>query len=209
MGAPAAARALLLVDLQNDFCDGGALAVPGGGAAVAAVGALRARAAAFFGGGVVATQDWHPAGHSSFASAHAGHAPFDALPAAGGALAQTLWPDHCVQGSRGAEFAPGVDVAGVAVVRKGTDPRHDSYSGFEDNAGAVKTELEAVLRGRGVTDVYVCGLATDYCVKFTALHAAARGFNTFLLEDACVRGAHAQRFCARRGAHKHAARRQA
>jgi nicotinamidase/pyrazinamidase len=184
--APAARRrALLLVDVQNDFCEGGALAVPDGAAVIPAIQALRKRAAGFFDGGVFATQDWHPAGHSSFAASHAGRAPFESADLGYGA--QTLWPVHCVQGSAGAEIALGVDVAsGVTVVRKGTDVQYDSYSGFEDNAGMLKTKLEGALRAAGVTDVYVCGLALDYCVKFTALDAAARGFNTFLLEDVCV-----------------------
>lgn len=182
---PAPCRpALIIVDVQNDFCEGGSLAVPDASAVVPAIASLRLRAGPFFTGGVFATQDWHPRHHTSFAASHPGRAPFSSLDLGYGA--QTLWPVHCVQGEKGAEFARGISLENVRVVRKGTDTRFDSYSGFQDNAGMKATELEEFLKSARVTDVYVCGLATDYCVKFTALDAVARGFRTFLVEDACV-----------------------
>lgn len=176
--------ALIIVDLQKDFCEGGALAVPEGAVVVATINNLRSRASSVFGGNVFATQDWHPPDHSSFAASHSGREPLSSIDLGFGV--QTLWPVHCVQGSSGAEFVDGLDLTDAIIVQKGTDARFDSYSGFEDNAGMKKTELEQMLRDRDVADVFICGLATDYCVKFTAIHAAERGFRTFLLSDACV-----------------------
>jgi nicotinamidase/pyrazinamidase len=170
-------KALILVDIQNDFLPGGALAVPRGDEVVPV--ANRVQPAFDL---VVATQDWHPAGHGSFASTRPGRKPGDLDELAG--LPQVLWPDHCVQGSRGAEFAPGLEMNRVETIfRKGTDPGIDSYSGFFDNGHRKSTGLGDYLRGRGATDVYVLGLATDYCVKFTALDARKLGFRTFLVQD--------------------------
>jgi nicotinamidase/pyrazinamidase len=167
----------VLVDIQNDFLPGGALAVPRGDEVVPV--ANRVQSAFDL---VVATQDWHPPGHGSFASMRPGRKPGDVDELAG--LPQVLWPDHCVQGSRGAEFAPGLQMNRVeAIFRKGTDPTIDSYSGFFDNGHRKSTGLGDYLKGRGATDVYVLGLATDYCVKFTALDARKLGFRTFLVQD--------------------------
>jgi nicotinamidase/pyrazinamidase len=172
-------RGLLVVDLQNDFMPGGPLGVPGGDEAVPIANALMARFDI-----VIATQDWHPAGHGSFASQHPGHAPGDVVDLEG--VRQTLWPDHCVQGTPGAAFHPALDLGSVAhVVRKGIDPRIDSYSGFFDNAHRRATGLDAYLRARGVGSVHICGLATDYCVRFTVLDALALGYETRVVVDAC------------------------
>ena len=170
-------KALILVDIQNDFLPGGALAVPRGDEVVPVANRLQPGFEL-----VVATQDWHPAGHGSFASTRPGRKPGD-MDALGG-LPQVLWPDHCVQGSRGAEFAPGLEMNRVETIfRKGTDPAIDSYSGFFDNGHRKSTGLGDYLRGRGVGEVYVLGLATDYCVKYTALDARQLGFRTLLVED--------------------------
>ena len=166
---------LLLVDIQNDFLPGGALAVPAGDQVVPVANRLIREYDL-----VVATQDWHPADHQSFASQHAGAKVGDVVQVAG--LDQILWPDHCVQNTRGAEFAPELDVQFIAhVVRKGTDPAIDSYSGFFDNRRRKATELDQYLRARGVDELHVMGLATDYCVKFTALDAIDLGYRTTLL----------------------------
>ncbi len=171
--------ALVLVDIQNDFCPGGALAVTAGDEVVAVANAWSSRVDL-----VVATQDWHPPTHESFASQHTGKLPGSFIELHG--LPQVLWPDHCVQGTSGAEFHPDLNMAPVeAIFRKGTDPTVDSYSGFFDNGKRKDTGLAAYLKGRGVTRVYVLGLATDYCVKFTALDARACGFETVLLKDGC------------------------
>jgi len=170
-------KALVLVDIQNDFLPGGALGVPRGNEVVPVANRLQPRF-----GLVVATQDWHPKGHGSFASTRPGRKPGD-LAELGG-LPQVLWPDHCVQGTTGAAFAPGLEMNRVeAIVRKGTDPAIDSYSGFFDNGHRKATGLGDYLKGRGATDLYVLGLATDYCVKFTALDALRLGFSVFLVED--------------------------
>jgi nicotinamidase/pyrazinamidase len=172
-------RALLLIDLQNDFVPGGALAVPEGDQIVAVINQLQLRFEL-----IVATQDWHPANHGSFAVNHPGRAPGDVIDLDG--LPQVLWPAHCVQGSPGADFVPALDRSRwVQVFQKGTDPTVDSYSGFFDNGHRKATGLAQFLRERAVTDLYVAGLATDYCVKFTALDATALGFQTWLVEDAC------------------------
>jgi nicotinamidase/pyrazinamidase len=152
--------ALILVDIQNDFCPGGSLAVAGGDEIVPVVNELQKKFNL-----VVATKDWHPPGHASF---------------------ETLWPPHCVQNTEGAEFAPALDTSRVAhVFLKGTDPAVDSYSGFFDNEHKRATGLGDYLRAQGVTDVFICGLATDYCVKFSALDALRLGFRTTVVEDAC------------------------
>jgi nicotinamidase/pyrazinamidase len=172
-------KALVLVDLQNDFLPGGALAVPDGDAVVPVANALMEHFEL-----VVATQDWHPPAHASFASRHEGHEAGEVIEMDG--RPQILWPDHCVRGTRGAELAAGLDREGITdIIRKGTDKRIDSYSGFYDNAHLKDTGLGNYLKARGVEAVYVCGLALDYCVKFTALDAAGLGFRTFVVEDGC------------------------
>lgn len=172
-------KTLLLVDIQNDFLPGGALAVPRGDAIVPIVNGLLPRFDL-----VVATQDWHPADHGSFAANHAGKQPFASIELNG--LPQTLWPVHCVQNTGGACFAPGLDTRRVArVFPKGTDARVDSYSGLFDNGRRSSTGLAEWLKERGARELWVCGLATDFCVKFTALDAVAEGFRVNLITDAC------------------------
>lgn len=173
-------RALIVIDVQSDFMPGGALAVAGGDEVVPAIHRLQAAGGY---GLIVATQDWHPAGHASFGSSH-GLPPGELIDLDG--LQQVLWPDHCVQGTPGAGFFEAWDDGPVeAVFRKGTSPRIDSYSGFHDNGHRKTTGMAAFLRGRGVTAVDVCGVATDYCVRFTALDALAEGFAVRLVLDAC------------------------
>src|SRR5438067_6058826 len=170
-------RALILVDIQNDFLPGGALAVRRGDEVVPVANRVQPGFDL-----IVATQDWHPPDHGSFASRYPGRKPGELSELAG--LPQVLWPDHCVQGSIGAAFAPGLQMNRVeAIFRKGTDPAIDSYSGFFDNGHRKSTGLGDYLKGRGASEVYVLGLATDYCVKFTALDARKLGFRTFLVED--------------------------
>jgi len=172
-----AVRALILVDVKNDFLPGGALAVPRGDEVIPVANRLQDRFDL-----VVATQDWHPARHGSFASVYPGKKPGDRSELAG--LPQVLWPDHCVQGTAGAQFAQSLQMNRVeAIFRKGTDPRIDSYSGFFDNGHRKATGLGDYLKGRGASEVYVLGLATDYCVKFTALDARGLGFRVVLVED--------------------------
>lgn len=171
-------KALLLIDIQNDFLPGGTLAVPDGAAIIPVVNQLQAQFEL-----VVATQDWHPPAHQSFATQHPGHAVLTTIDLHG--LPQVLWPDHCVQGTAGADLAPALHPHRIeAVFRKGTDPAIDSYSGFYDNGHRKSTGLAAYLRGRGVTHLYVAGLAADYCVYFTAKDALTEGFQTSLIEDA-------------------------
>jgi nicotinamidase/pyrazinamidase len=176
-----ATDALLVVDLQHDFLPGGALAVPNGEAVVAPIARL---APAF--DVVVATQDFHPEAHVSFASAHPGAQPYQTIALPGGP--QELWPDHCVRGTRGAELHPGLpDAAVTLLLRKGTRREVDSYSAFRENVGPdgrrPTTGLAAWLQARGVRRVFVCGLARDFCVKWTALDAADAGFETAVLDD--------------------------
>jgi nicotinamidase/pyrazinamidase len=172
-------KSLILVDLQNDFLPGGALAVPQGDVVIPLANQLQIAFRL-----VVATQDWHPANHQSFAVNHPGRKPGDIIKMRG--LPQILWPAHCVQNTRGAQLAPGLMLQRVnKVFRKGTDAEIDSYSGFFDNGHQRATGLGEYLQDKGVADVYVMGLATDYCVKNTALDAVGLGFNTFLIEDAC------------------------
>lgn len=171
-------KALLLIDIQNDFVPGGRLAVPDGDAILPLVNALQTQFDL-----VVATQDWHPAGHQSFASSHPGRAPFEQIDLHG--LPQTLWPDHCVQDTPGAALHPALDTRRIeAIFRKGMAPDIDSYSAFFDNGHRKATGLAAYLRGRGVTDVYLAGLAGDFCVYFSALDAQAEGFTTHVITDA-------------------------
>ncbi len=172
-------NALILVDIQNDFLPGGALPVPEGDRIIPLANRLQAAFPL-----VVATQDWHPPGHGSFATMYPGKNLGDFGELAG--LPQVLWPVHCVQHSRGAEFAPGLDTARVErVFQKGIDPEIDSYSGFFDNGHRRATGLGDYLRERGVTHVFIAGLATDYCVKFTALDARRLGFAVTVIADAC------------------------
>jgi len=170
---------LLLVDIQNDFLPGGALAVPGGDEIVPVVNELMNQFDL-----VVATQDWHPRDHVSFLTNHAGHKMFDQIDADG--LKQVLWPEHCVEWTGGAMFASGLDTRRIdQVFPKGTDNRIDSYSGFFDNGRRHSTGLGDWLRARGVGNLTVGGLATDYCVKFTVLDALAEGFQVTVRMDAC------------------------
>ncbi len=163
-------EALIVIDVQVDFCPGGALAVAGGDGIVAGV---NARMGDF--GTVVLTQDWHPAGHSSFASAHPGKAPFETTEMAYGT--QVLWPDHCVQGSGGAAFHPDLETDRAALIlRKGMNPEIDSYSAFFENDQRTATGLEGWLRSRGIERLTFVGLATDFCVAWSALDAAKLGF---------------------------------
>jgi nicotinamidase/pyrazinamidase len=172
-------RALIVTDVQNDFCPGGALAVPGGDQVVPVINRIMDGF-----GVVVATQDWHPRHHLSFASNHTGRKPFDTVPSGG--MEQVLWPDHCVQGTRGAEFHPGLNTDPAhLIIRKGTDPDIDSYSTFIENDRKRITGIEGYLRSLGITEVYLCGLATDFCVLYSALDAAALGFSTLVVIDAC------------------------
>lgn len=170
--------ALIVVDIQNDFLPGGALAVPRGDETVAIANRLMPLFPT-----VVLTADWHPADHASFASQHAGKAPYDVVTMPYGN--QVLWPDHCVAGTTGADFAAGLEtVRAHAVIRKGTDKNCDSYSGFLAADRKTPTGLAGYLKSRGVTTVFVCGLATDFCVAWTAQDAAVAGFKTYLIEDA-------------------------
>ena len=171
-------RALLLIDIQNDFLPGGALAVPGGDAILPLVNQLQERF-----GLVVATQDWHPQNHKSFASQHTGRQVFDVVELQG--LEQVLWPDHCVQETAGADFTAELRMHKVeAIFRKGMNPEIDSYSGFYDNGHLKSTGLADYLRGKGVTDIYLAGLAADYCVYFSAKDALQEGFKAYIIEDA-------------------------
>jgi nicotinamidase/pyrazinamidase len=171
-------NALIIVDVQVDFCPGGALPVPEGDRVVPVINRLQSQFDL-----VVATQDWHPANHISFAANHPGRNPGEVLALPG--IQQVLWPVHCVQHHDGADFHPDLDLSRLnQVIRKGEDPKIDSYSGFFDNQRRRQTGLEDYLRVQNANDVYVCGLATDYCVKFTALDAKSLGFTTHCVADA-------------------------
>lgn len=172
---------LLLIDIQNDFLPGGALAVADGNEVVSVANRLMPEYDL-----VVATQDWHPRGHASFASQYPERHAGEIIDLDG--LDQILWPVHCVQGTSGANFAPDLNITAMDhVIQKGTDPRIDSYSGFFDNARRKATGLEDYLRDKGVEEVHLVGLATDYCVKFTALDAIDLGFRTVVLTEG-IRG---------------------
>lgn len=172
--------ALLVIDVQNDFCPGGALAVPGGDAIVPAVNRLIGAADL-----VVLTQDWHPRKHGSFASVHKGTAPFETIEFSYGP--QTLWPDHCVQGTSGAAFHEELLTDRAAlIVRKGMRPTVDSYSAFFENDHATTTGLDGWLRARGVSRLVCCGLAFDFCVAYSALDARRLGFDVAAAQDACA-----------------------
>jgi nicotinamidase/pyrazinamidase len=171
-------KALILIDIQNDFLPDGALAVPDGDAVIPVANKLQASFPL-----VVATQDWHPANHGSFAASHPGKQVFQQIELNG--LPQTLWPVHCVQNTKGAELAASLQRERIAkAFPKGTDVGIDSYSGLFDNGHRKTTGLDEWLKRQGVTEVFVCGLATDYCVKFTALDAVQMGFKTYFIEDA-------------------------
>ena len=170
---------LIVVDVQNDFCPGGALAVPEGDAVVPVVNRLAGRFAHR-----ILTQDWHPAGHSSFATSHDGRAPFETAEMPYGT--QVLWPDHCVQGSAGAAFHPDLQVDGAdLIIRKGFRSAIDSYSAFFENDRKTPTGLAGYLRDRGFDTVVMAGLATDFCVAYSALDARRLGFATTVVVDAC------------------------
>ncbi|HXR39057.1 MAG TPA: bifunctional nicotinamidase/pyrazinamidase [Terracidiphilus sp.] len=170
---------LIVIDVQNDFCPGGALAVANGDAVLAPIH----RIASNF-DHIVLTQDWHPANHTSFASSHPGKKPFEQIEVSYGT--QTLWPDHCVQGSNGAEFQPALNLPQAELIlRKGFRPQIDSYSAFFENDRATATGLAGYLRERNLTRVYLAGLAYDFCVGYSALDARRLGFETIVLRDAC------------------------
>jgi nicotinamidase/pyrazinamidase len=170
---------LVIIDLQNDFCPGGALAVPDGDAVVPLVNRLARRFRH-----VVLTQDWHPAGHSSFAGAHPGRQPFQEITLAYGR--QVLWPAHCVQGTRGAEFHPGLSVPHAElIVRKGYDRNIDSYSAMFENDRRTPTGLAGYLRERGLSRLFLVGLAFDYCVRYSAEDARRCSFAATIIVDAC------------------------
>ena len=173
------AHALIVIDVQNDFCPGGALAVAGGADIVPGINAAMAKADC-----VVLTQDWHPANHLSFASQHAGRAAFDVVEMAYGP--QVLWPDHCVQGSHGAGFHPGLNVAAAhLILRKGHRRAIDSYSAFFENDKTTSTGLFGYLQQLGITQITLAGLATDFCVAYSACDAARLGLGVRLRTDLC------------------------
>jgi nicotinamidase/pyrazinamidase len=170
---------LIAVDIQNDFCAGGALAVPRADEIVPLVNGIAKEFRH-----VVLTQDWHPPRHSSFASAHPGRRAFETIEVSYGR--QTLWPDHCVQGSRGAEFHPALHIPHAELIlRKGYNPQIDSYSAFFENDRATRTGLAGYLRERGFARIFIAGLALDFCVRYTAEDAHANGFRVAVIEDAC------------------------
>ncbi len=173
-----ATHALIVIDVQNDFCPGGALAVGGGDEIIAPINALMDEFAV-----TVLTQDWHPKGHSSFASSHAGAAPFSTVQMPYGE--QTLWPDHCIQGTEGAAFHPALRTDADLILRKGMNPAIDSYSAFFENDRTTPTGLEGYLRTRGITTLTLAGLATDFCVAYSAINAARLGFAVTVRTDLC------------------------
>ena len=170
---------LIVTDVQNDFCPGGALAVPDGDAVIEVIHRIAPKFEH-----IVLTQDWHPAGHRSFASSHAGQSPFATVTLDYGS--QVLWPDHCVQGTPGADFHPDLDLPmAQIVVRKGYRPAIDSYSAFFENDRRTATGLAGCLTERGTTRIFFAGLATDFCVAFSAEDAVRRGFEAVVVEDGC------------------------
>ena len=171
--------ALIVIDVQNDFCPGGALAVADGDAVIEPIHHVAAKFEH-----IVLTQDWHTAGHASFASAHPGKKPFEQIEVSYGM--QTLWPDHCVQGSGGAEFHPSLQLTRAELIlRKGFRPQIDSYSAFFENDRTTATGLAGYLRERSLTRVFLAGLAYDFCVGYSALDARRLGFEAIILRDAC------------------------
>lgn len=176
---PKMTKALIVIDVQNDFCPGGALAVPGGDDIVAGINGLMPGYER-----VILTQDWHPAGHGSFASSHPGHDPMNVIDMPYGP--QVLWPDHCIQGSQGAAFHPDLNTDRAdLIIRKGYNPAIDSYSAFFENDQKTPTGLEGYLRTRGVTELVMVGLATDFCVNFSAQDAAKLGFAVTVDQSLC------------------------
>ncbi len=176
---PLESDCLLVVDVQNDFCRGGSLAVPDGDAVIQPINTV----ARFF-ANVVLTQDWHPPGHRSFASSHVGRQPYDVVKLDYGS--QILWPNHCVQGTPGAAFHPDLHIPHACLVlRKGFRPAIDSYSAFYENDHKTETGLRGYLRERGLQRLFVAGLALDFCVRFSVEDAVRSGFETLLIEDAC------------------------
>ena len=172
-------KALIVIDVQNDFCPGGALAVPEGDEIVGPINALMGEFQT-----VILTQDWHPAGHSSFASSHDGKSPYDTTEMPYGT--QVLWPDHCVQGSSGAEFHADLNTTRAdMIIRKGFNPAIDSYSAFFENDQTTPTGLDGYLRTRGISELVMVGLATDFCVNFSALDAAKLGYQVTVQMDLC------------------------
>ncbi len=170
---------LLVIDVQRDFCVNGRLAVHNGDAVVPLINQLASRF-----DHVILTQDWHPARHSSFASTHPGKRPYESIQASYGP--QTLWPDHCIQGSPGAEFHPDLDIPHVELIlRKGFRTTIDSYSAFTENDKTTPTGLAGYLRERGFRRIFLAGLAYDYCVRFSAVDAVREGFEAFVFEDGC------------------------
>ena len=171
-------QALIIVDVQNDFLPGGALAVPKGDTIMDYINQIQSSYDL-----VVATQDWHPANHQSFATQHPGRTPFDTIHLKG--LPQVLWPDHCVQETEGAALTTTLDTTNIeAIFRKGMDPEIDSYSGFFDNGRKKATGMAGYLKDRGVDEVHICGLAADYCVHYTANDALSLGFKACILDKA-------------------------
>ena len=172
-------NALIIVDLQNDFLPGGALAVPHGNEVIPLANELQQRFEL-----VLATQDWHPPNHGSFAANHRGKKPGDRIMLDG--IEQILWPVHCVQNTNGAEFAPSFDTSRIAhIFHKGIDPKIDSYSTFFDNAHRRETGLADYLKKRAINEIYLMGLALDYCVKYSTLDARQLGLNTYVIVDGC------------------------
>ena len=170
---------LLIIDVQRDFCPGGSFAVADGDAVVAPINRLAARFQH-----IALTQDWHPANHASFASNHPGHQPYQTIQLPNGP--QTLWPDHCVQGTAGADFHPALEVTRAELIlRKGFRPAIDSYSAFLENDKRTATGLAGYLRERGFRRIFLAGLAYDYCVRFSAVDAMHLGFDPYVIQDAC------------------------
>jgi len=171
-------KTLVIIDVQNDFMPGGSLEVPFGDMIVPLINRLQK----YF-DLIVATQDWHPQNHKSFASSHSNKKPFDKIVLHG--TEQILWPDHCIQGSGGAEFHPDLETNKIAAIfRKGTEPEIDSYSGFFDNEHQINTGLSGYLKEKGATELHFCGLAADICVYFTIKDSLEEGFSAVLIEDA-------------------------
>jgi nicotinamidase/pyrazinamidase len=173
------ANALLIIDVQNDFCPGGALAVKEGDKIIPLINSIQNK---FY--KVVATQDWHPHNHISFASNHPGKKVYDEIDINN--IKQVLWPDHCLAGTKGAEFHPALNIAEIhLILRKGTDANIDSYSAFMENDKKTFTGLEGYLKSLNIKQVFIVGLATDYCVYYTAMDALRLGFETYVIIDAC------------------------
>lgn len=168
-------KALIIVDIQNDFLPGGSLAVPKGDVVIPFINKVQDQYSL-----IVATQDWHPEDHSSFASQHAGQQPYDLIQLNG--MEQVLWPNHCVQNSKGAEFHTDLQTNNIAAIfRKGMNPNIDSYSGFFDNGRLNDTGLSGYLKAKNVDEVHICGLAADFCVFYSAMDALSLGFRTAIL----------------------------